>query len=355
MHPDSRRLRVLYLLNDYPQVSETYVQTEIDALRGSHDIRIVSVKPPHTIPERHDPFEVISRDEPERLRAAVDAFAPDVLHGHWLHMAPNIGALSEATGVPFTIRAHSFDVLWPDRRSTFKRLIGRDGRPPFIRDSIGHLQSSRCLGILTFPFGRPALERWGVPIEKLFDAPPCLDFNRFHDTSANGDGVMNGGAALPKKEMDDFLDLASLLPTTRFDLYPVGYEIDRLVDANAARGSPVRITPNVEPHAMPPVYKAHRWLVYTASTRMPTTGWPVMIAEAQASGVGVVMRNLRPDLKDYVGPCGYLYDTLEEAAAIVSRPFPEEKRQEGFERARRHDIHAHKQILTDRWSMLARS
>jgi hypothetical protein len=74
-----------------------------------------------------------------------------------------------------------------------------------------------------------------------------------------------------------------------------------------------------------------------------------MIAEAQASGVGVLMKNLRPDLKDFVGPCGFLYNSVEEAAKILSQPFPEELRQMGFEHAKKNDIEQHKHVLTDLW------
>ena len=78
---------------------------------------------------------------------------------------------------------------------------------------------------------------------------------------------------------------------------------------------------------MPPMYKKHEWLVYTACRTLGHVGWPMAVAEAQASGVGVLVPNLRPDLADYVGEAGYLYDSLEEAAEIIQQPFPDDKRQ----------------------------
>jgi hypothetical protein len=84
---------------------------------------------------------------------------------------------------------------------------------------------------------------------------------------------------------------------------------------------------------------------HTASRKLGTVGWPVSIAEAQSSGVGVCMPNLRPDLKDYVGPAGFLYDSIADVARIVSKPFPEELRQLGFEQARKSDVFRHKQVL----------
>ena len=35
------------------------------------------------------------------------------------------------------------------------------------------------------------------------------------------------------------------------------------------------------------------------------------IAEAQAAGVGVCMPNIRPDIKEYVGEAGFVYDSIE--------------------------------------------
>lgn len=345
-----RRERVLYVLRHYPQISETYIQVEIDALRPDHDIRIVATRVPDVAYRRHDPFELVAGDDFERMLAIVDEFRPTVLHGHWLQVGPLVGELSKRSGLPFTMRAHSFDVLGKDERSILQRLGGTRPGPTFLRDAVPHYLSGRCLGVVSFPFGRDRLRRAGLPDALIHDAPPCFSFARFHDTSANGEAVMNGGSAQPKKQMEDFLDLALRLPATRFDLYPVGRGSDPLIEKNRARGDPVRITPNVEPDEMPRLYKQHRWLVYTASTAITTTGWPVMIAEAQAAGVGVLMRNIRPDMAEWVGPCGYLYDDLDEAARIIAQPFPEEKRQAGFAQASGRDIQIHKRVLTDLWA-----
>jgi hypothetical protein len=61
------------------------------------------------------------------------------------------------------------------------------------------------------------------------------------------------------------------------------------------------------------------------------------------------MPNLRPDLQDYVGPAGFLYDSIGDVARIISQPFPEEMRQLGFEHAKKSDVFQHKQILINLW------
>jgi len=161
---------------------------------------------------------------------------------------------------------------------------------------------------------------------------------------------MNVSAALPKKALPLYVDLAALCPSMRFNLYMLGYDAASTTDYAMRTKSPVNIAPTVQPDDMPAEYKRHRWLVYTASKQINTVGWPVSLAEAQASGVGVVMQNIRPDLKEYVGDGGYLFDTIEEARAIISAPFPEEKRQASFLHAEKSNADNHIDLLYQLWS-----
>ena len=76
---------------------------------------------------------------------------------------------------------------------------------------------------------------------------------------------------------------------------------------------------------------------------------PLAVAEAQAAGVGVCMQNIRPDLKDYVGEAGFVFDSFADVANIVSKPFPDDMRQRGFGWAKRCDIADHIRLLTNLW------
>ena len=206
-----------------------------------------------------------------------------------------------------------------------------------------------CLGVLAFPFTRPYLEANGARPDKIIDCFPCIDFNRFYDRSPNGDKIMNVGACIPKKRMEDFLELGLRMPEKEFDLYPVSYNVANIVQKNQAMGSPIRIHSPVEPSLMPAQYKKHQWLVYTADRQINTVGWPMAAAEAQASGVGVLLPDLRPDLKDYIGDAGYLYKSIDEVVEIISEPVPENIREAGFENARKSDVYDHKTLLTNLW------
>ena len=343
------RPRILYILPEYPQISETYMQVEINALRDEYEIKIISLKEPNLSYKNHDPYQLMT--DPAQIREAIEEFRPAIIHSHWLYKhVPLIGDLARQTNVPFTIRAHSFDSIWRRTQpSVFGRLFGNRDVPRRMADIVPIVNDDLCLGVLAFPFVRPHFERVGMRAEKIRDCYPVVNYERFHDSSPNEQAVMNGGACLPKKQMEDFLALAVTLPKMEFNLYAMGYQVKDLRQAHGRLGSPVNIKPAVEPDDMPREYKKHRWLIYTASPENIKTGWPVMIAEAQASGVGVCMRKIRPDLQEYVGECGFLYDSIHEVKAIISQPFPEELRQRGFEHAKKSDVQRHKHILTDLW------
>jgi glycosyltransferase involved in cell wall biosynthesis len=329
--------RVMYVVECYPAITETYIQSEIDALRDEYEIRILALQQAeHPNQSPHPAFEIA---DPARMHAAIEEFRPHVLHTHWLVHVPLLGDLARRTGVPFTVRAHSFDGIWNETEAI----------PAQILDVSAILNSDLCLGVLGFPFMRENFERAGVRHEKIFASYPILNYDRFLDRSANGAAVMTGGAGRAPKQMEDFLDLAAGLPGVEFNLYAIGHHVEKLRRLNSLAGNRVNIRQPVQPFLMPGEYKNHRWLVETASLEVNARGWPIMVAEAQASGVGVCMRNIRSDLQEYVGDCGFLYDSIEEVREIISQPFPEEMRQLGFEHAGRSDIRRHKHVLTGLW------
>lgn len=194
------------------------------------------------------------------------------------------------------VRSHSFDIL---------------GEPTEkFEESAKFINSSYCAGVLGFPSLLPRLEAAGIKREKLIASYPLIAYDRFFDRSENGDGIMNVGACIPKKKMEDFVHLAADMPDLKFDLYAMGYQRDDIEKLNGDLGSPVNMIAPVEPRMMPAEYKKHRWLVYTGTRKIPTVGWPPAVAEAQASGVGICMKRVRPDLEDYVGGGGYLFDHI---------------------------------------------
>lgn len=333
---------MLYIVNEFPAMTQTYIRSEIEALREDYEISVIHLRSVPITYETDIPYRQLF-DLPDLIAAVRDA-KPKVLHTHFVMFAPLLDKVSAATGVPFTVRSHSFDVFGY-LRDHFAHWS--DGTT--VPEVIDALNSPRCLGVLAFPFMREYFEDSGVRREQVHDCFPVVNFDLFYDRSANGDGVMNLGAGLANKQMEDYLRLAAAVEGPTFDLYVVGLRAEELRKLNEEMGSPVRLLEPVPPPNMPAEYKKHRWLVYTASFEENAVGWPMALAEAQASGVGVCAPNLRPDLKEYVSDGGILYDDVMDVREIVAGPVPEEMREAGFELARRSDIRQHIGVLTSLW------
>jgi hypothetical protein len=340
----------MYILKNYPQISETYIKTEIEAVREVCDVRIIATKRANMPAKNHEPYRYT--EDLGVICEAIEEFQPDVLHSHWFHSVKVLGKLARKTGVPFTVRGHSFDSIWPEDESPFRHfpLLSMFAQPSHIRRAIKFIEDDFCLGLLTLPFARPRLERAGFPSAKLVNCFPVVNFKRFFDPQPNGSAIMNVGACIPKKRMEDFVELALRAPELEFNLYALGYKVAELQQFASARQSPVRFIPPVELEEMPAEYKKHRWLVYTAAPG-GNVGWPLAIAEAQASGVGVCMANIRPDLREYAGSMAFLYESLDEVVKVIRQPVPEEVRQSGFEQAKKSDVFQHRSLLFRLWRM----
>jgi hypothetical protein len=74
------------------------------------------------------------------------------------------------------------------------------------------------------------------------------------------------------------------------------------------------------------------------------------IAEAQASGLGVAMQNIRPDLRDYCGPSAIMFDHVSELVGVVDKPPTDEHLEQGFQNSRRFDFKNQMPMLTALWS-----
>jgi glycosyltransferase involved in cell wall biosynthesis len=344
----STRPRILYVLSYYPSIACYSFESEINAVKDRFDVMVLVTerdKPgSRAYYADHSPFVVIT-DEDEMCAFIAD-FKPVAMHTQRLFTLPLVLRLARRTAVPFTVRAHSHDSIpsADPRVASWMALA-----PRFLPEATS---SELCLGILCLPFTRPFLEAWGIPSAKLIDCYPPIDFARFHDPSPNGRGALNTGSYMPKKDLESFLELAKLVPELSFGVYPLPYHganPENLRQRARELGSPVRVLDPVQPWDMPREYKQYNWLVYSCDPVLQNVGWPISVPEAQAAGVGVLMRNIRPDVREFVGPGGFVYDTLEEAAEIIRRPFPDELRQLGFEQARKSDVFVHRTLLTELW------
>ena len=329
--------RVLVVVQEYPQISETYIKNELDALDERFELELLALLPGSYPYRSRRAHIVLSQANQLNVLEYLKRFAPGIIHGHYLAVLPAVVRISERLKVPFTIRAHSFDALDLDSAKSAQLNLRAIGSNPLFR------------GVLCFPFVRQRLVDAGLPETKVLACNPIIDVVRFRNREPNGPDIMNVGAALPKKNMEDFIALSRLVPERQFNLYGLGYDTPRLLEVNSRMGGRVNFIPPVEPEEMPSEYKKHSWLVYTASRRINTVGWPMALIEGQASGVGVYVQRIREDLRDFIGDAGAFFDSPEELVDVIRKSPSEATRQRGFEWAEQFDYRHQLHLLTDLW------
>jgi glycosyltransferase involved in cell wall biosynthesis len=333
-------MKILLLYKGYPRISHSYQIVEANELNKKHELMIVSFEwELFTKSNNHLPYVITS--SPLKEIDNIIKFKPDVIHSHYLDTIDICTQLSKQLKIPFTIKSHSFDILSSDCKQYIK----------LINDNM------YCLKIIAFPEFVERLSKIGVKKSKLLPMYPTLDINLFINLEIeNGPHIMSGGAFLPKKNIKGFILLSKkikqLYPEKQITYYSVMENksyYNEILQFNRIHGNPVNFL-TVQPDKMPMEYKKHQWLIYTACSKLKTVGNPLMVAEAQASGVGVIMYKLRDTLIDYVTENGYLYNTDEEVLEIISQNFDEYKRNKAIEISKRYDMKEKIKDIENVWS-----
>jgi len=336
---NASRIKVQYIVKNYPQLTQTYIKNELLAVKERAEVSIIATSTPNFPDPESLPFLFLP--DLDEIKKEVRLFSPDVIHTHYLNHVPIVHEVASSLGIPYTVRVHSFDCL----PAGLQRRL-----PAHLEAVVPLLNQDICLGVVAMPFALSILADVGLNLEKLHIKPPVVDVQMFLDKSPNHRGVMNTGACIPKKQMQDFLELACRLPGETFNLYPVGHDIQHFEKLNGERGGILNIGKPVSHSQMPKEYKKNNWMVYTASFSEKTVGWPMAIVEAWASGVVVNVARIRPDLEDFIGDAGYCYDSIDELTdRLVTEP-PTDIRERGFERAQSFDIRKHLDELFAMWS-----
>lgn len=256
--------RVLFLFERYGQISETYKDEEISAVKDleKFDVKIISMNTVNLHRVRHHDYTLLDIHKPdfvENLDQEIKSFKPDVMHTHYLHNSIILSSFAERYKTPYTIRAHSYDVL--------------DLNDDELREHCRHANSKWCLKVLTFPFTIPRLVRCGLDATKIEGCYPVVNFKQFYNPQTSYKKfdktqikVLGVGATIEKKNHVQFIDLAkqykTLFPNAQFNLYLLGYDVEKIKEYNTLHNTPTNIY-FVEPEEMPKVYRDHDWLVYT--------------------------------------------------------------------------------------------
>lgn len=335
-------MKILLLYNGYPRLSQCYQYDEAIELAKNHEILIISWAWPVYVAEENVPPCVSGIPLSPTLMKRIKNFQPDSVHVHFLSNVPLVHRLAHQLRIPFTVRTHSFDILeCPNSKKNKIELRIRQ-----LQKYITYIKSDYCRGMYVFhPFRQWCIDA-GYPSDKLWGCWPTINVTPFRNVFSlpHGDDIMSGGAVLPKKNITGFIDLAkeikNMYPSRMIRYYSVQEDpvyANQIYQYNASKGYPVEFC-TVQHSQMPAEYKKHQWLIYTCCPQLGTVGYPLMVAEAQASGVGVIMYRLRDDMADYVTNNGYLYDEHREVLAIISNGFDPVKRQAAYEQSSRYDI-----------------
>jgi len=189
------RPRILYVLWQYPQLSETYIEAEIRCMvrLGAHvevwrEMQQAATPHPTSVPIHDGPLA----DGVRRVR-------PDVIHVHWLGFATKRAASLAELGIPVTVRLHGFDTS----REACRAILEH----PWIR------------AVYAFPHH---LDLVGRNDPRLRAIPAAFDTALFRPSAGkNRRLVVRTGSALPSKDPTLFFEVANRLPNHRFVLAAV--------------------------------------------------------------------------------------------------------------------------------------
>jgi glycosyltransferase involved in cell wall biosynthesis len=291
--------RVLYVLWHYPQLSETYIETEILCMRrwGVHiEVwRAESAASPH-------PTTV--RIHTGTLADAVREARPDLIHVHWLSVAMSQERELTDLNIPTTVRMHGFDATAEGLHSLLAR--------PWLRSV----------------YAFPSQLSWLVDADPRVKVIPAVFESGLFRPSKTRDRrmVLRAGPALPSKDLPFFFQMAKRLPDFRFVYAGVTCKfaesyVDELRELRLSMKSPVELMFDLpRPEVADLIGQAGIFLHTTdppGSDHAHPLGMPVSIAEAMATGAYVLARDA-PEFSDYLGDTGELYRDADHAAQLIA-------------------------------------
>ncbi len=290
--PLPRPPRVLYALWHYPQLSESYVRTEIVCMRRWGVDVSVWRQEPGVAPY---PSEVPVHDG--SLADAIRATEPDVVHTHWVDKGLEFRDGVAEAGLPLTVRGHGFEIT-PARL----RLLADD---PVVR------------AVYLPTYGEPM----GVTSPKFRSLMTAFNPDVYYPgTAADPALVVRASTGIPTKDLEAFVRIARRCPAHRFVLIlcraaRMERSTDEIVAYNRAQGSPVDVRIDVPHEEIGAVLRCAGLYLHTFAGVAPY-GMPISIAEAMASGAHCIARRFG-GAAQYVGEAGRVWDTEDDAVALI--------------------------------------
>jgi hypothetical protein len=285
-------VKVLYALANYPQLSESYIEAEIDfALLSGVAVEVWS---PNCKNADVPPQVPVHRGT---LIDAVLSFKPDVVHVHYLMFARIYDRALGGNIAPMTVRGHSFD---------FSTSLAADA-----------VSLPRVKKVYLFPH----LAR-KVPHEKVVALPVAYDAGLHIPCSQKRINLVLRLAAGKKgKGLEELFRIARLCPEMEFVLGVadvIGFEtyFHTLGTHNLGLPRPVKLLRDVPLEKAAALTAQAEIYIDTSDPTAHEFGMPISIAEALATGSVVLIRDSMP-AREYAGDAAFYYQSAEEAAQIV--------------------------------------
>lgn len=160
--------RIAYVINAFPQLSETFIAEEIsEVLRRGISVRVFSLRKPKE--ERQ--HEIISESkllektdyQPEHFKAVLEEFKPVLIHAHFATKATATArGLAKEIGIPFTFTAHRYDIYSKAPDDFFERSMAAGGVVTVSDANVDYISKS-----------------FGVPKNRIHMIPCGVDTRRF--------------------------------------------------------------------------------------------------------------------------------------------------------------------------------
>jgi len=300
------RLRLAYILWDWPALSQSFVINEIHWLiRQGQDVKVYYKVDPDRAAKLDFKVEAYQVRDEQHLAELLVAHNRTFCHAHFAYPATTLltWPACEATGLPFTFFAHAVDIFHHDNRKRNR-----------IADVV---RSANCKKVFIYgEYHKAFLEEQGVPGEKIALNFQAVDLNHYEQIAPveppTGNTPLKGifiGRFVEKKGVDILLEAASILrdkPVT-FELYGYGPLEERCRQQTIKLGlDNVKFMGPIEHNRnMVKVLQSADFLVVPSlvAANGDTEGFPTVIFEAMAAGRPVIASSVSaiPDfLRDMV-------------------------------------------------------
>ena len=214
IHSDERiekgieKLRIGYVLWDFPAFSQTFVMNELRWLvENDYDVKVFYKIKPDREAELDFDIESVQIKNATDLIKKIDKYNINIMHTHFTYPACTLLTYPTAmkTGIPFTLSAHAVDIF--HKKNDKRNKIGEIGRSEYCKKIF-----------VPGKFHHDYLVERGVPDEKLMSLRQATKYDIYGDLSIDSPrfdrkikNVITIARFIEKKGIDTLIKAAKIL------------------------------------------------------------------------------------------------------------------------------------------------